>query len=210
MDAERALRSGDLQQGMVLATNAYETSDRLPVSQRSEALLLQRLIAAFQAGQLDDLMTGLGDAEGQVFSVTGNTLLPAASLAATAQLGLLRDTRPLQSVVTRVRKTRRSWLDSPTLYLLGRAAVLTGLSDPGLESRLETHSGCWVLLGTGVATAGPVDTVLAAFAELRGDHERASALAARARALCGKMAAPFWITDTDLLIDAARSFGRET
>ncbi len=205
MEAERALRAGDLEHGMALASAAFSTWDRLPLSSRSEALTLQQLIAAFQAGQLDMLVSELVDAEGQFSISTGNSLLPEASIAVMAQLGLQPDTHTLRSVIATLRSTTRGWLDSPKLYLLGRAAIFAGLSDPWLESQLERHAGCWVLLGTGVATAGPVDAVLAGLAEFRDDHQSARVLAHQAQLLCDKMNAPFWRTDTDVIMRTARN-----
>ena len=85
----------------------------------------------------------------------------------------------------------------PDASTAARAAIAVGADVPGLRAALTPYAGSWVLLGTSVATLGPVDAVLAGLHELAGEPTLAEECRASARFDCRAMRAPWWELDVD-------------
>jgi hypothetical protein len=204
MRAEAAIRAGGLAEGLARSHEAYTAFTLVPEEPRAEVLRMQTLMAAYQAGRLEEVAAGL--TQGGPIAETSRlgSLQAAAGFAVSAQLGDGPARDELRFVVERVlERGEPGWLHASTLYFLGRAAVLLGFDHVGLRTALERYAGTWALMGTGAATAGPVDAIRAGLSRVAGDVEVSRRLCRRAEMLCDRMEAPFWRQDTAWIANAA-------
>lgn len=199
LDVARELREGRPAQALAAAAEAYERWDRMPVETRDDVFQLQAFVAMFMERQYDELASALADvAHGPLAHEVPDGLLGAARLMLDASAGRA-DAATVRQCADNLLAQPAGWRRAAELYLAARAAILVDVDAPGLRAALLPYSGSWVLLGTSLATLGPVDAALAGLHRVAGHDTDARHFHTKAIGDCKAMNAPTWARDIDTM-----------
>ncbi len=204
LEVAEQLREGDPAQAMAAATAAHTRWDRMPASLRDDALRQHLFVGMFQLGDFDTLLAALDATPPTPDSAGVEDVVSMAVVALRARLGQLSVTdifSAIEPVITAGPGGRRP----AVLYLAARAAVDAGAAYPRLRLALAPYARSWVLLGTAMATLGPMSAPYAALLALEGRADEAAHWADRALAQCDRMRSPWWRSDTVTLLRSKES-----
>jgi DNA-binding SARP family transcriptional activator len=199
LDIARQLREGDPAEAMAAATAAHARWDRMPSSLRDDALRQHLFVGMFELGELSSLLAALDATPSTPSSAGVEDIVSIAAVALRARLGhsIVAETHSaIEAVLAAPPRGRRP----AVLYLAARAAVDVRVALPELRIALAPYARSWVLLGTAMATLGPMSAVYAGLWKLEGKCEEAELWAARALAQCDRMHSPWWRSDTLTLL----------